>query len=684
MAVVALVAVLAAWGAPRSGETRVSAGERSSPPYIPAAAGWLQSVNYFRAVAGLPPVADDPSLDPGALNHSCYMLLNTISHDEDPTKPGYTVSGDQAGNNGNVAVSSVINTSERSFVELWMTGPYHAIGVLRPGLRSVGFGKCDLANTAQWHSGATLDVLDGLVSTAPPTQPILFPGDGSTTSLNRFVVESPNPLEACQWTGGAGLPVIAMLPESTTGATGSITGPNGPLQTCVVSPANTTGVASQILAGDNAVVVIPREPLVDGTYRVSVHTNARDVQWSFTVDQAAANGAAQPPVLTGGASPVGGATSLQPLAPARIVDTRSGLGAAPFAAGMQQRIQVTGVGGVPAGATAVVANITATEGAADGFVTLWNCSGARPSASTLNYVAGQNVPNSSSIPLDPGGGVCAYTYTATQLIVDVTGYYAAAATGNYNAISPTRVMDTRINLGPSGRMGAGATVELQLTGRAGVPVGATAVALNVTADNPGALGVVTVYPCDGGRPNASNLNPAVGEVHANLVLAKVSARGTVCIYSMQSTDLVVDVSGYFATNGTRFYATAPFRFTDTREGGTPALNAGLGGAKLSAGHVLEIPMAGMRGIAANAKAVSANITAVDGSGPGWVAAYPCSGGTPSVSNVNYDQGSPVANAAELTLSATGSLCLFSYTDVHVIVDVNGWWSWPATGTTSHG
>jgi len=81
-----------------------------------------------------------------------------------------------------------------------------------------------------------------------------------------------------------------MMPESTVGATGTITGPDGPLETCVVSAANTTGVANQILTGDHAVVVIPRKPLKDATYHVSIHTNSRDIAWDFTVDQAAANG----------------------------------------------------------------------------------------------------------------------------------------------------------------------------------------------------------------------------------------------------------------------------------------------------------------------------------------------------------------------------------------------------------
>ena len=70
----------------------------------------------------------------GAAAHSCYMLYNGISHDETPGLPGYTPEGDAAGNNGNVAVSSQINTSARSHVELWMSGPFHAIGILRPNL----------------------------------------------------------------------------------------------------------------------------------------------------------------------------------------------------------------------------------------------------------------------------------------------------------------------------------------------------------------------------------------------------------------------------------------------------------------------------------------------------------------------------------------------------------------------
>ena len=266
-----------------------------SPAFIPPTADWLTTVNYFRAMAGVGSVVEDPAMSAGATQHSCYMLYNGISHDETPGLPGYTPEGDVAGNSGNVAVSSQINTSARSHIELWMSGPFHAIGVLRPNLQSTGFGKCDMDSTPTWHSGATLDVIRGLGSAPRPSTPILFPGNGTTTNLDRFVVESPSPMTFCNWSGAAGLPIIAMMPEAATNPSASLIGPNGqPIEVCVLSAANTSGVASQILAGDNAVVIVPRSVLAPGTYSVAANTSARNVNWTFSVDPAAATGVTAP------------------------------------------------------------------------------------------------------------------------------------------------------------------------------------------------------------------------------------------------------------------------------------------------------------------------------------------------------------------------------------------------------
>ena len=647
-----------------------AAASAASPPYIPKTADWLTSVNYFRAMAGVGPVVEDPAMSAGAALHSCYMLYNGITHDEVAGLPGYTAEGALAGHNGNVAVSSQINTSARSHIELWMSGPFHAIGVLRPNLQSTGFGKCDLADTPTWHSGATLDVIRGLGPSTYHPAPILFPGNGTSTNLDRFVVESPSPMTYCGWTGAAGLPIIAMMPETASNASATLNGPNGPIDVCVLTAANTSGVAAQILGGDNAVVIVPRTILAPGGYSVSANTSARAVNWSFSVDPAAADGVVAPAPV---AQPTAPATGFAPLPPARIVDTRLLLGAARLPAQTRTRIQVTGAGGVPQGAGAVLANATVTAPSGAGFLTLWNCSDGLPDVSTLNFSTNQTVANTATIPLDGVGGMCAYSSVAADLVIDVGGYYSSSAAGRYTPLAPQRLMDSREGHGTPTRLAGGRTVELSVTGVANIPPNASAVALNVTGVFPSADGFVTAYPC-GELPGTSSLNPAAGRIVPNLVMAQVSSNGSVCLFTNVDVDLVVDVVGFVSSStANKFTPSTPFRFTDTRDVSRPEVNAGQAGTRLVPGQILVIPMAGVRGIPANARAVSANMTAADATGNGYLTAFPC-GDLPTASNVNYEFAVPVANAAELPLSPGGAICIFSSVSANVIVDVNGWWS----------
>ncbi len=656
-----------------------------SPPYIPADAPWLTTVNYYRAVAGLNPVAEDAAMSTGAYQHSCYMLQNGISHDEVPGNPGYTPEGDLAGNNGNVAVSSAFGTTARSHIELWMTGPFHAIGVLRPNLNRVGFGKCDNQSTPKWHSGGTLDVLRGLGPKTPQSNPILFPGNGSTTNLNRFIVETPDPLSFCSGTdwqdGVAGLPIIAMMPEAVTGGvSASISGPTGPLATCAISGLNTSGVAKSILQGDNAVVAIPAAPLDPGTYSVSVSTQARTVNWSFTVDPAAANGTAAPaappapPPPAPTATPSGPAVRFQPLQPARLVDTRENLGATPLVSGVLKRVQVTGRHGVPAGANAVSANFTIVNPKATGFLTVWNCAADRPTVSTVNFAANEVAPNAASVPLDTTGGVCVFSSADADLLIDVNGFYAASGSARFTPVVPVRLMDTREGLGTPGRLVAGQTVELQIGGTGQIPAGIAAITLNVTSTSAAATGYVTVYACGGAVPAVSNLNPRPGKSRPNLVIAPVSSAGTVCIFTLTETDLIVDVTGYLSANSTRMFTpSVPFRLVDTRETARPEMHLGTNGTAVVAGQTLVVQVAGTRGVPATATAVSLNLTVVGATLPGFITAWPC-GERPATSTANYDISEAISNGAQLPLSATGALCVFAQRDAHVIIDVNGWWS----------
>ena len=98
-----------------------------------------------------------------------------------------------------------------------------------------------------------------------------------------------------------------------------------------------------------------------------------------------------------------------PVAPARICDTRAMGTPTPcasktLAAGGTLKVQVTGNGGVPAGATAVVANVTATGATAQSFLTAYPDGTTRPLASNLNFSAGQTVPNLVTVPLSSRWG----------------------------------------------------------------------------------------------------------------------------------------------------------------------------------------------------------------------------------------------------------------------------------------
>jgi VCBS repeat-containing protein len=116
-----------------------------------------------------------------------------------------------------------------------------------------------------------------------------------------------------------------------------------------------------------------------------------------------------------------------PVTPERLLDTRAGVGtrAGIVPADGVVELTVTGVGAtnVPADASAVVLNVTATEAQAPGFVTVWPCGQPRPNASNLNTTPGLNTPNSVTAKIGTGGKVCLYTLTPTHLIADINGWH---------------------------------------------------------------------------------------------------------------------------------------------------------------------------------------------------------------------------------------------------------------------
>jgi len=145
--------------------------------------------------------------------------------------------------------------------------------------------------------------------------------------------------------------------------------------------------------------------------------------------------------------------------------------------------------------------------------------------------------------------VCIFTQSTTHIIVDVGGYFPAGS--DYQALVPARLLETRSGLSTIdgqfnglGTAGIGAITPLQVTGRGGVPAGASTVVLNVTVTGPTVPGYVTVYPCGIDPPLASNLNFVGGQTVANAVIVKLSGDGKVCLFTSNATELIADVNGY--------------------------------------------------------------------------------------------------------------------------------------------
>lgn len=255
----------------------------------------------------------------------------------------------------------------------------------------------------------------------------------------------------------------------------------------------------------------------------------------------------------------GVASGYQPLLPARLLDTRAGaptvdgLGApaAIVGAGDTVELAVAGRGGVPADASAVILNVTATDATGTGYVTVWSC-GDAPNASNLNTSAGQTVAGFVLTAIGPGGTVCLRPSDASlHLIVDVQGVLATSAA--LEPVDPARLLDTRAGAptidGVSSGLGvveSDAPLRVQIAGRGGVPVDARAALVNVTATDATGVGYVTVWPC-GPRPNASTLNVAGPTAVPNAALVDLDDEGGLCVVPVEmSAHLLVDVLGFVA------------------------------------------------------------------------------------------------------------------------------------------
>lgn len=225
-------------------------------------------------------------------------------------------------------------------------------------------------------------------------------------------------------------------------------------------------------------------------------------------------------------------------APTRLLDTRA---TAVVPAGHVVEV------GVPE-SSAVAINVTAVRPSSNGYLTVFPCLEKTPTASNLNFRAGENTANLAVVAPGAADRVCIYTSSETHLVVDLAGGFASTFVPQ---AAPTRLVDTR----PSGAIRPGQQLEVVI----GDAIGAV---VNVAAVRPTGDGFVTVFPCGERPPTASNLNHRAGVNTANLVFVRPGSGGAVCITASTTTDLIVDLAGAFG--GDFVAAPAPTRLADTR------------------------------------------------------------------------------------------------------------------------
>lgn len=289
----AAAAVLAAGGLAVSVARAGVDGNGAAPPE------WLTAINGYRASASLSPVSEDDTWSAQATQHARYQVANgTAGGAEDPAAPFATPGGAAVAPNAEVAVTNDGGLSERAAVDRWMSSPLHALGILRPRLDRVGYGSWqDDAATGGVEASAVLDVVRGLgPGSASARAPLVrWPGPGSTVPLTRYTGgDQPDLLRTCgdDYAAPAGLPILVLFPSATEVTRAAIAVNGATMESCVVDEASFTGsdgrdlpgaeVGRALLAGDNAVVVIPRQPLPTGAaVDVSLQTGAGSLAWSF-------------------------------------------------------------------------------------------------------------------------------------------------------------------------------------------------------------------------------------------------------------------------------------------------------------------------------------------------------------------------------------------------------------------
>jgi hypothetical protein len=368
-----------------------------------------------------------------------------------------------------------------------------------------------------------------------------------------------------------------------------------------------------------------------------------------------------------------------PVSPCRVADTRNAtgpLGGPAIAALATRNFPVRSACGLPATATAYSLNITVVPRGSLGYLSIWPGGRTQPTVSTLNALDGRIKANAAIVPAGADGSVNVFVTDTTDVIIDINGVFvpqaANASSQSFYPVNPCRISDTRVS---GGTMQALVDRTITVATLCGIPVTATAYALNFTVVPKQTLGFLTLWPNNGsGRPTVSTLNALTGTVTANLAIVPAGNAGDILAFATDATELIVDVTGYFGPSGfpggLRFYSLDPCRILDTRLADGP-----LGGPMPQAGSTRAFPVSSSAcGVPPTAQAYSLNATVLPSPVLGFLTLFPTGAARPLASTLNAVDGSLTSNAAIVPSGITGQISAYVTERTHLILDLNGYFA----------
>lgn len=385
-------------------------------------------------------------------------------------------------------------------------------------------------------------------------------------------------------------------------------------------------------------------------------------------------------------------------APVRFMDTRPGQTACstpgtPIAGGTSFTLGGAGFCGLPSVARAIMGNVTVVLPPANGFLTVFPSGTMQPTAANTNFIAGDVLNNVFTVGLGAADGAFKiFASTNVDVVVDVTGYFAppqpAPSTGLfYHPLPvPIRLEDTRVGLTacftPGAPIPGGVDTTHQGTTTCNgvtIPSVARAIMGNVTVVLPASNGFITVFPGNTTRPLASSGNYRANTVLNSPFMTGLSPTGQFKVYSVATTDVVIDVSGYFSpeavdVNGTGLLFTpiTPTRLQDSRPGLPACFNLG---TPLPSGVDVTQAAAGTCNIASTARAIMGNVTVVLPPINGFITFWPSNIPRPLIATSNFQSGRNFNRFFTVGLGAAdGAFKMYSLATPNIVIDVSGYFA----------